>query len=72
MPTKQKTLTEQLCDAIAASGQSRYRIAQETGVAESSLSRFVSGERGLSIQSLEKLLDYLSLEVLPKRQGKGK
>ena len=29
--------------AIEASGQSRYRISKETGIAESVLSRFMSG-----------------------------
>lgn len=50
--------------AIEASGKSRYRIAQDTGIAESGLSRLMSGERGLSIESAEVLAEYLGLEIV--------
>jgi transcriptional regulator with XRE-family HTH domain len=68
-------LLEEIRDAIEASGKTRYRIAQESGIAESVLSRLMSGERGLSIEALERLADYLGLEVTirPKgRRRKGK
>ena len=57
-----------------ASDQSRYRIAQETGIPESALSRLMSGERGLSVESVETLADYLGLEITikPKRRKKGR
>ncbi len=63
-------LVDDICDAIEASGKTRYRIAQDTGVAESVLSRLMSGERGLSIDALETLADYLGLEIVmrPKRR----
>lgn len=70
MAQKPKTLSEQILHAMETCGQTRYRIAQETGIAESALSRFVHGERGLGLRSLETLLDYLELEVRPKRKGK--
>ena len=52
------------------SDESRYRIAQGSGVSAGQLSRLVSGERGLSIESAEKLADYLGLEIniRPKRR----
>jgi len=63
-----------LRDLLSKSKISRYRIARDTGIAESMLSRFVSGERGLSVESTEKLADYLGHEIIvrPKRQRKGK
>ena len=63
-------LLDEIRDAIEASSQSRYRIAQESGIAESVLSRLMSGERGLSIDALETLADYLGLEIVmrPKRR----
>jgi len=67
-------LLDEIREAIDASGKTRYRIAQESGIAESVLSRLMSGERGLSIDALEKLADYLGLEIVmrPKqRRGKG-
>lgn len=56
--------------AVEMSDESRYRIAQGSGVSAGQLSRLVSGERGLSIESAEKLADYLGLEIniRPKRR----
>ena len=56
-------LMQQIRRAIDASGKSRYRIAQESGVAESVLSRLMSGERGVSTEVLERLADSLGFEV---------
>ena len=55
--------------AIEASGQSRYRIAKETGVSQAHLSRLMSGQRGLGVDMLERLAAYLELEIIirPKR-----
>lgn len=46
---------------IETSGQTRYRIAQGSGVSAGQLSRLVNGERGLSVDSLERLAEYLGL-----------
>jgi len=56
--------------AIKASGKSRYRIAQDTGISQGQLSELMAGTKGLSVESLERLADYLGLEVVtrPKRQ----
>ena len=56
--------------AIKASGQSRYRISQETGIAQSQLSRLMRGRTGLTVTTLETLADYLGLEIVihPKRR----
>lgn len=58
--------------AMETSGQSRYRISKETGIAESVLSRFMSGETALTVETVERLADYLGLEIVlrPKR-GRG-
>lgn len=56
--------------AIKASGQTRYRISKETGIAQSNLSRLMSGETGLSVETIERLAEYLQLEITvrPKRR----
>ncbi len=64
MMTSMGRLLDEIRDAIEASGKTRYRIAQESGIAESVLSRLMSGERGLSIDGLERLVDYLDLEII--------
>jgi transcriptional regulator with XRE-family HTH domain len=65
-------ILDQLKAAITASEKSRYRIAQETGIAESVLSRLMSGERGLSIETAETLAKYLGLEIVLRQDRRGK
>lgn len=62
-------LTQAIRDAIEASADTRYRIAQETGVSQAHLSRLVRGESGCSIENAERIADYLGLEIIlrPKR-----
>ncbi|NQT13555.1 MAG: helix-turn-helix transcriptional regulator [Planctomycetes bacterium] len=59
--------------AIKASKLSQYAISKATGIDQAQLSRLMAGQSGLSIASLERLSDYLGLEVLirPKRRRKG-
>ncbi len=63
---KRETFTEQLQRAIAESGRTRYRIAQESGVSEAALSRFMSGKRGLSTLSIDALAEVLGLELVAR------
>ena len=67
-------ILEEIRRAVEASGKTRYRIAKESGVAESQLCRLVSGERGLSVESVERLAECLGLEIVirPKRRRKGR
>lgn len=61
-------LTDQLRQAIDASGLTRYRIAQETGVSESALSQFYNGHRGLSMEALNALGECLNLTIIMRRK----
>jgi antitoxin component HigA of HigAB toxin-antitoxin module len=60
--------------AMESSGQSRYRISKETGIAESVLSRFMSAKTALTVETVERLADYLGLEIVlrPKRRTRTK
>jgi DNA-binding Xre family transcriptional regulator len=72
--TKSKKLTDQLRQAIDDSGMTRYRIAQETGISEATLSKFYLGQRGLSMEALNALGEYLQLTIhlgrKPEQKGK--
>ena len=57
-----------LRDAIDESGKTQYQLAQETGIDKSALSRFVSGERGLTLETAAKLATALNLELKPVRR----
>jgi transcriptional regulator with XRE-family HTH domain len=67
-------LTDQLRQAIDDSGLTRYRIAKETGISESALAQFYNGHRGLSMEALNALGEYLQLRITlgrkPSKKGK--
>ena len=63
-------LTKQLQAAIAATEQSLYSIAQGSGIAAPVLQRFVSGERGITLDTAGKLAAYLGLSLLPESRSK--
>jgi len=59
-------------EAIEASGKTRYRIWKDTGISESQLSKLMRGKRGLSIEALERLAEYLDLEVVIRKRKRSK
>jgi ribosome-binding protein aMBF1 (putative translation factor) len=63
--------TDQIRKAIADSGVSRYRISQETGIAESVLSKFMHGKIGFNHDTLDVLADYLQSELVARGPKKG-
>jgi len=69
------TLTKAIVAAIKASNETPGAIAKGAGIARSQLSRLLSGERGLNIDTLERLADYLGLRITIERKDtftKGK
>ena len=52
---------------------SRYRISKELNIAESTMSRFMSGQGGLSMDNLDALAELLDLHIAggkrPKKKG---
>ena len=65
-------ILDQIRQAIQTSGKTRYRIWQETDIAEAQLSRLMKGKSGLSIESLEALADCLGLEVVIRKKKRSK
>ena len=65
---------EQIREAIRTSGITRYRLWIETGLDQALLARFMLGKSGLSVESIEKLVDVLGLEIIvqPKTTKKRK
>jgi hypothetical protein len=74
MAKKRSTFSDELRRAVDGCGRSRYRLCHELGIAESTLSRFMSGERGLTMRCLDSLAALLDLHVVagkrPKRKGR--
>ena len=68
-------LLDEIREAIKAGDKSRYRLSKEAKIPQSQLSRFMTGEKGLSFDAMERLAEALGLEIIirPKRrQRKGR
>lgn len=69
--SKRVTVSEQLRKAVEQAPVSRYAISKATGVDQAVLSKFVRGERkGLSMETVDALCDYLGLTLVPKKPKK--
>jgi plasmid maintenance system antidote protein VapI len=66
------TLSEAIRAALADSELSRYAIARKCGVAESVLSRFAAGKRGLTLATADKLVEALGLTIVVKKPKRRK
>lgn len=63
-------MTDVLKKAVRQSGLSKYRIARDTGILETSLGRFMRGETSLRLDKADLLADYLGLELVKRRKAK--
>jgi transcriptional regulator with XRE-family HTH domain len=61
-------LTGQIRRAIDESGLTRYRIAKETDIDESALAKIYNGHRALSMEALDRLGEFLNLEIIVRRK----
>lgn len=59
-------------EAMWKRGVPQAELARQTGLSEGQISRFLKGERGLSLESIDKLMDALGLEIVirPRRERK--
>jgi transcriptional regulator with XRE-family HTH domain len=65
------SLTDQLRQVIDDSDLTRYQIAKATGIDESALAKFYNGHRGLSMDALNALGEFLQLTItLGRKPGK--
>lgn len=60
-------MTEVLRDAIEESGVTRYRIAKETRIPETSLMRFLRGETSLRLDRADVLAEYFGLRLVKRK-----
>ena len=59
-----ESFSDQLRNAVRDCGTTRYALAKQLDISESTLSRFLSGERGLTLDSVDKLADVLGLRIV--------
>lgn len=63
-------ISEKIRDAIESSGESQLSIAHATGVNSGILSRFMRGERGINLKTVEVLCEYFGLRLTKTRNRK--
>lgn len=69
MPKKKRvSLSDELRQAVERSGLSRYAIWQQAGIDQGSMSKFMAGERGLTLESIDKLAELLGLHIVAERR----
>lgn len=62
----QKSVSDQLRITIQRCGKTRYRLSLDSGVSQSALSRFITGESELTIANAEKLCKAIGVQLVIK------
>jgi transcriptional regulator with XRE-family HTH domain len=68
------SMSDQVRRAIENCGLTRYAIAKQTGITEGGLSRFMAGERDMTLRTLERIAPYIGVRLIvtrPKRRRKA-
>ena len=72
---KSVKMSDQIRKAIDASGMSRYAICKAIGLSQSTMSRFMQGHGGLSVEMLDRIGELLALKIVTEEKAherKGK
>ena len=64
----QKKFSDEIKEAVHASGLSRYAIAKAIGISQSTMSRFMNGKGGLSMDYIDRLGGLLGLHVVSNEE----
>lgn len=64
---KPVAFSEQLRQAIRESGLSMLAVGRETDIDKAALSRFLSGERGLRLEAIDRLCALLRVRIVTER-----
>lgn len=67
---KKQRFSDQLRQAVEQSDLTRYEISKRTGIAQSILSRFLNQGAGLSLESIDKVCECLSLRLTAEESTK--
>lgn len=68
MAAKTMPISDDLRNAITGSGKTITALSRECGVDHAALSRFVRKERGITIETADKLADYFHLRLTPEEE----
>lgn len=65
-------LQDEIKEVLEKQGITAYRVWKETGIHQSSMSKFFAGQRMFSVETLNTLLDYLGYELTIRKKRKRK
>jgi transcriptional regulator with XRE-family HTH domain len=68
----QDSFSDQVRRAIDGSGLTRYAICQRIGLDQATMSRFMKGQGGLSMEVLDRLAPVLGLAVVTRSEPNEK
>lgn len=68
---KTQTVSEQLRAAIRESDETMLALATAAEIDRASMSRFMSGQRGLRLDAVDRLCKLLGLRLAPTTNGKA-
>lgn len=71
-PASHAGIAGQLREIIAGRGLTAYSVAQSAGVAPSVVSRFLSRERGLTLETFNAIAEALGLRLVETARGRGR
>ena len=74
MAKRRVRLSDQIRRAVDDCGITRYAIYKATGIDQGTLSRFVAGAAGMSLDNLDRLANLLDLNITTgkRRRSKGR
>ena len=72
MTQPSESISDAIRRAIAESGMAHIAIQRATGVQRISIMRFMRGEQSLRLDKADKLAAYFGLEVIQRKQRKGR
>ncbi len=61
-----RPFSQQIREAVEASGMSRYAICKAIGLTQGAMSRFMNGKAGLSLEMLDRLAELIGMEIRPR------
>ena len=67
---KRMKLSDQIRQANAQAPMTRYRICKQIGFSEATMSRFMSGRAGLSMDVLDRVADVVGMTITVKPQAR--
>ena len=70
MKAKRVKLSDQIRNAIDGAGDSRYALCKQIGMSQATMSRFMSGAGGLSVEMLDRVADVLDLNITAGAKAK--